>query len=64
MNTIILTLTAFSALSWIGLLVYWFAGSQFRSAGYEPAIDWDELQNELDAEFAPLPIERAARLSA
>ncbi len=64
MQTLILALSAFAAIAWTGLLAYWFSGNQFRRNGYEPIIDHDALQAELDEEFKPLPIERAARLSA
>jgi len=33
----------------------------YRSAGYEPVVDMDDLQSELDAEFGPLSVEQGAR---
>ena len=35
--------------------------NRYRSAGYEPVVDMDDLQSELDAEFGPLSVEQGAR---
>lgn len=45
-----------------GFAAYWFVSSQFAYQGYEPVIDLDQVQRELDAEFAPLTVEQGARL--
>lgn len=49
-----------------GFAAYWFVSSQFAYRGYEPVIDLDqvqrEIQSEMDAEFAPLTVEQGARL--
>lgn len=53
MSTIILTITAFSVLAWVGALVYWFAGSELRRHGHNPIdLDQDANQAEYDALFA------------
>lgn len=41
-----------------------YVSKLYEAAGYEPIVDYDALQMELDSEFAPLAIDRAARLSA
>lgn len=57
----LVALTAFASIAWMGLLAYWFVGNQFKANGYEP-VDYDAVQKELDDEFAPVSVERAARL--
>ena len=61
---IVLAIAAIPSAALVGLAVYGFVSSQYRHRGYEPIIDYDEMQRELDAEFAPLSIDTAARLSA
>ena len=34
---------------------------RYQNAGYEPVVDMDDLQSELDAEFGPLSVEQGAR---
>jgi hypothetical protein len=47
-----------------GLAAYMAAKRHYLHRGYSPVVDYDALQAELDAEFGPLPIDKAARLSA
>ena len=47
----------------VGYVVYEAVSFHYRRKGYEPSVDLDELQRELDREFAPLSIDQAARLS-
>ena len=35
--------------------------SRYRSAGYEPVVDEDQLEAELAMEFGPLSVEQGAR---
>lgn len=64
-NTILYCLLAFAAAVWIFVLytaANRFAESQFQRAGYEPKIDHDAIQEELDNEFAPVSGKIGARV--
>lgn len=61
-------MTWFAGASFIGCLLlgyiaYEIVSFHYRRKGYEPAVDLDELQEELDREFAPLSIDQAARMT-
>ena len=47
----------------LGYIAYEIVSFHYRRKGYEPAVDLNALQDELDREFAPLSIDQAARLS-
>lgn len=46
----------------VGLAVWGFISREYLRKGYEPIVDYDALQDELDAEFSPLTVEQGARL--
>lgn len=47
----------------VGYVVYEAVSFHYRRKGYEPAVDMNALQDELDREFAPLSIDQAARMT-
>lgn len=47
----------------VGYVGYEAVRFHYRRKGYEPAVDLDALQEELDREFAPLSVQQAARMT-
>lgn len=55
------TIASIPSVLLVGLAVYGFMTLEYRRKGYEPVVDYDALQAELDREFAPLSVEQGAR---
>lgn len=55
--------SAFVGIGGIGYLAYEIVSFHYLRKGYEPAVDLDELQEELDREFSPLSVQQAARMT-
>ncbi|MCY1227195.1 hypothetical protein D9M72_394570 [compost metagenome] len=47
----------------LGYIAYEIVSFHYRRKGYEPAVDLDALQEELDREFSPLSVQQAARMT-
>ena len=46
----------------VGYVVYEAVSFHYRRKGYEPAVDMNALQDELDREFAPITESKTLRL--
>lgn len=53
MSNALWAIAAIPSLLIVGLAVYGIVCKHYRDAGYEPIVDYDALQAELDREFAP-----------
>lgn len=48
----------------VGLAAYGFMTREYRRKGYEPVVNLDALQKELDEAFAPVPKNERVRFGA
>lgn len=53
---------AVASIPMVGYVAYEAVSFHYRRKGYDPAVDLDELQRELDREFAPIAESKTLRL--